>query len=139
MVKAARKVVVVCDSSKFDRRSLSQIMPLGAIHYLITDRSLPREAVDALLAHNIDVTLVSPSRKARSFTLRRSRVARARRVRQRSEWGELKARYMIADRAKVLKEQHASIVSRLRERDQAKAKAAYAGAHPLHSLVQVRE
>ncbi len=58
MVKAARKVVVVCDSSKFDRRSLSQIMPLSAIHYLITDRSLPREAVDALRAHNIDVTLV---------------------------------------------------------------------------------
>jgi DeoR family transcriptional regulator, aga operon transcriptional repressor len=58
MVKAARKVVVVCDSSKFNHRSLSRITPPGAIHYLITDRNLPSSAVDALRAHNIDVTLV---------------------------------------------------------------------------------
>jgi DeoR family transcriptional regulator of aga operon len=58
MVKAARKVVVVCDSSKFNHRSLSRITPPGAIHYLITDRNLPTSAVDALRAHNIDVTLV---------------------------------------------------------------------------------
>src|SRR6201994_4862931 len=58
MVKAARKVVVVCDSSKFNHRSLSRIIPAGAIHYLITDRNLPGAAVDALRAHNIDVTLV---------------------------------------------------------------------------------
>jgi DeoR/GlpR family transcriptional regulator of sugar metabolism len=30
MVKAARQVVVVCDSSKFSRRSLSRIVPPGA-------------------------------------------------------------------------------------------------------------
>jgi len=50
--------VVVCDSSKFNHRSLSRIMPPGAIHYLITDRNLPSAAVDALRTHNIDVTLV---------------------------------------------------------------------------------
>jgi DeoR family transcriptional regulator, aga operon transcriptional repressor len=37
---------------------LSRITPPGAIHYLITDRNLPTSAVDALRAHNIDVTLV---------------------------------------------------------------------------------
>ena len=58
MVKAARKVVVVCDSSKFNHRSLSRITPPGAINYLITDRNLPAAAVDALRAHNIHVTLV---------------------------------------------------------------------------------
>jgi DeoR family transcriptional regulator of aga operon len=58
MVKAARKVVVVCDSSKFNHRSLSRIMPASAIHYLITDRNLPSAAVEALRAHNIEVTLV---------------------------------------------------------------------------------
>jgi DeoR family transcriptional regulator, aga operon transcriptional repressor len=58
MVKAARKVVVVCDSSKFNHRSLSRIMPPSAIHYLITDRNLPSAAVDALRTQNIDVTLV---------------------------------------------------------------------------------
>jgi DeoR family transcriptional regulator, aga operon transcriptional repressor len=58
MVKAARKVVVVCDSSKFNHRSLSRIIPSDAIHYLITDRNLPSAAVDALRTQNIDVTLV---------------------------------------------------------------------------------
>jgi DeoR family transcriptional regulator of aga operon len=58
MVKASRKVVVVCDSSKFNHRSLSRIMPPDAIHYLITDRNLPSADVDALRAHNIEVTLV---------------------------------------------------------------------------------
>jgi DeoR family transcriptional regulator, aga operon transcriptional repressor len=58
MVRAAHKVVVVCDSSKFNHRSLSRIMPASAIHYLITDRNLPAAAADALRSHNIDVTLV---------------------------------------------------------------------------------
>ena len=58
MVKAARKVVAVCDSSKFNRRSLSRIAPPGAIHHVVTDRNLPNEAADALRAQNIAVTLV---------------------------------------------------------------------------------
>src|SRR5882757_1880146 len=45
MVKAARQVVAVCDSSKFNHRSLSRIVPPGAIHYLITDRNLPLASV----------------------------------------------------------------------------------------------
>jgi DeoR family transcriptional regulator of aga operon len=58
MVKAAQKVVAVCDSSKFSRRSLSRIVPPGAVHHVITDRNLPHEVADALRAQNIQVTLV---------------------------------------------------------------------------------
>src|SRR6201996_1617626 len=47
MVKAARHVVAVCDSSKFNRRSLSRIVPPGAIHHVITDQNLPREMEEA--------------------------------------------------------------------------------------------
>jgi DeoR family transcriptional regulator of aga operon len=58
MVKAASKVVVVCDSTKFHRRSLSKIVDLDLIHHVITDSGLPKETVEALNALNIEVTLV---------------------------------------------------------------------------------
>jgi DeoR family transcriptional regulator, aga operon transcriptional repressor len=58
MVKAARQVIAVCDSTKFSRRSLSRIVPPGAIHHVITDRNLPSEIAEALRAQNISVTLV---------------------------------------------------------------------------------
>jgi DeoR family transcriptional regulator, aga operon transcriptional repressor len=58
MVKAARQVVAVCDSSKFGRRSLSRIVPPGAIHHVITDQNLPKEIQDALRAMGIALTLV---------------------------------------------------------------------------------
>jgi DeoR family transcriptional regulator of aga operon len=58
MVKAARQVVAVCDSSKFGRRSLSRIVPPGAIHHVITDQNLPNEIQEALRAMGIGLTLV---------------------------------------------------------------------------------
>jgi DeoR family transcriptional regulator, aga operon transcriptional repressor len=58
MVKAARRVVAVCDSTKFGRRSLSRIVPPSAIHCVITDKGLPRATEEALRAQNIEVVLV---------------------------------------------------------------------------------
>jgi DeoR family transcriptional regulator, aga operon transcriptional repressor len=58
MVKAARQVVAVCDSSKFGRRSLSRIVPPGAIHHVITDQHLSRETEEALRSMGIALTLV---------------------------------------------------------------------------------
>jgi DeoR family transcriptional regulator of aga operon len=58
MVKAARRVVVVCDSTKFNRRSLSRIVPPSAVHCVITDRDLPAETAEALRVQNIEVVLV---------------------------------------------------------------------------------
>ena len=58
MVKAARKVVAVCDSTKFSRRSLSRIVSPAAIHQVITDKNVSQQIVEALQSHNIEVTLV---------------------------------------------------------------------------------
>ncbi len=58
MVNGATKVVAVCDSTKFDRRSLSRIVPASAIHHVITDVSLPKSVHEALQNLNIEVTLV---------------------------------------------------------------------------------
>jgi len=58
MVKAARRVVAVCDSTKFNRRSLSRIVPPSAIHCVITDRNLAQETAEVLRAQSIEVVLV---------------------------------------------------------------------------------
>ena len=40
MAESARRTVVVCDSSKFGRRSLSLILPTSAVHETITDKNI---------------------------------------------------------------------------------------------------
>jgi len=58
MVKAAKAIVVVCDSNKFNRRSLSKIVDASSIHHVITDSNLPKETTEALRNLNIKLTLV---------------------------------------------------------------------------------
>ena len=58
MVKASSMVVAVCDSTKFNRRSLSKIVDASAIHHVITDSDLPPETAEALRTLNIKLTLV---------------------------------------------------------------------------------
>jgi len=43
MIKVSREVIVVCDSSKFLRRSLAIISTISSIHYVITDNGIPPE------------------------------------------------------------------------------------------------
>jgi DeoR family transcriptional regulator, aga operon transcriptional repressor len=58
MVKAAKTIVAVCDSTKFNRRSLSKIVDATSIHHVITDNNLPKETAEALRNLNIKLTLV---------------------------------------------------------------------------------
>lgn len=58
MVKAAQKVVAVCDSSKFNRRSLSLIVGTSAIDHVITDSNLPADEIKAIREAGIEVTIV---------------------------------------------------------------------------------
>jgi DeoR family transcriptional regulator of aga operon len=58
MVKAATTVVVVCDSTKFNRRSLSKIVDASSIQHVITDSKLPEATADAIRDLNIKLTLV---------------------------------------------------------------------------------
>jgi DeoR family transcriptional regulator of aga operon len=58
MVRAASKVVAVCDSTKFNRRSLSKIVDATSIQHVITDRNLPEKTAEAIRSLNIELTLV---------------------------------------------------------------------------------
>jgi DeoR family transcriptional regulator, aga operon transcriptional repressor len=58
MAESARRTVVVCDSSKFGRRTLSLILPTSAVHETITDKNIPKQDLRALRAAHIEVTLV---------------------------------------------------------------------------------
>jgi len=58
MVQASRKVVAVCDSTKFSRRSLALIVPPSAVHTVITDRGISSHDEDALRNAGIEVVVV---------------------------------------------------------------------------------
>lgn len=58
MVKASSLVVAVCDSTKFNRRSLSKIVDATAIHHVITDAGLAPQTADSLRSAGITLTLV---------------------------------------------------------------------------------
>jgi DeoR family transcriptional regulator of aga operon len=58
MMDVAKLVVAVCDSSKFGRRTLSSIAPPSGVHYLITDRGIPKRDLAALKKSGVQVTLV---------------------------------------------------------------------------------
>ncbi len=58
MIRVAREVVVVADSSKFARRNLSLIAPLDSVHKIITDDGLAPAMVAALRARGLEVILV---------------------------------------------------------------------------------
>jgi len=58
MVNAARRVVAVCDSTKFSRRSLALIVPPAAIHAIITDDQLGDEDMETLKSAGIEVICV---------------------------------------------------------------------------------
>ena len=58
MVHAAKRVIAVCDSTKFNRRSLALIVPPKAIHTVITDDQLSDEDVETLKSAGIKVIRV---------------------------------------------------------------------------------
>jgi DeoR family transcriptional regulator of aga operon len=58
MVEITRRTIAVCDSSKFGHRSLCNIMPLTAVHEVITDKQIPKADLYALQEAGVKVTLV---------------------------------------------------------------------------------
>lgn len=58
-IEAAGRVVVLADHTKWGTRGLAKIAPLERADLVISDSALPREAVDVLESHDIDVTLVT--------------------------------------------------------------------------------
>ena len=58
MVAAARKVVAVCDSTKFGRSSMALIVPPAAIHTVITDKQILDSHAKTLRSAGIEVITV---------------------------------------------------------------------------------
>jgi len=58
MTESARRTVVVCDSSKFGRRSLALILPTSAVHETITDKNLSKHDRKSLREAHIEMRLV---------------------------------------------------------------------------------
>jgi len=58
MIDIARRVVAVCDSSKFGRRSLSLIAPTSVLQHTITDERIPPSDLRTLKKMGVEVTLV---------------------------------------------------------------------------------
>jgi len=57
MVEAARRTVLVCDSSKFGKRSLSMILPTSKIREIITDKGAPKNDLRFLREAGVAVKL----------------------------------------------------------------------------------
>ncbi|UTV29637.1 transcriptional repressor AgaR [Photobacterium atrarenae] len=58
MCDAAKEVIVVTDSSKFDKVSLHKIIPCDLINTLITDKNIPQDYLHALSGQGIKVITV---------------------------------------------------------------------------------
>jgi DeoR family transcriptional regulator of aga operon len=58
MARIAREKILVADSSKFGKRSLSRIIPLADIDVIVTDRALPVEMQNELRALDLKLLLV---------------------------------------------------------------------------------
>lgn len=58
MVKASKRIVVACDSTKFSRCSLALIVPPSAIHTVITDAQVPEQDVEALKNSGLELIIV---------------------------------------------------------------------------------
>ena len=58
MARIAKEKILVADSSKFGKRSLSRIIPLSEIDVIVTDRGLPTEIQNELRARDLKLVLV---------------------------------------------------------------------------------
>src|ERR1043166_3958103 len=58
MARIAKETILVADSSKFGKRSLSRIVPLSDIDVIITDRGLAAEMQTELRSHDLKLVLV---------------------------------------------------------------------------------
>ncbi|MGC1594821.1 MAG: hypothetical protein WA774_05645, partial [Candidatus Acidiferrales bacterium] len=58
MMENAKTTIIVCDSSKFGRRSLSFIAPTSSVHHTITDNKISAQHLRGLRAAHIKVMVV---------------------------------------------------------------------------------
>ena len=57
MIRSAKEVIAVVDSSKFGRTAFARIADIGDIHTVVTDRLPPEALARAFAAHNVRVVI----------------------------------------------------------------------------------
>jgi len=57
MVKAAREVYLLADSSKFEKKGFAKVCHISEIHTLVVDRGLPPEKLDEIAAMGVKIVL----------------------------------------------------------------------------------
>lgn len=60
VIEHTRKLIVLCDSSKFDRASYVTVGPVSLIDVLITDTGVNPEIVEQITAQGVEVVVVGP-------------------------------------------------------------------------------
>jgi len=55
MVKSAREVIMLLDSSKFGTVSLTRILDSSAVDVIVADENIPQEIYDRLSREGIDI------------------------------------------------------------------------------------
>lgn len=60
MCEVAERIIVVTDSSKFNRSSLHKIIDSPRIHTIIVDEGIPAESLEGLRKSGVEVVLVKP-------------------------------------------------------------------------------
>jgi len=57
MMRAAQKVIICVDHTKFGRKSLTRLCGLGQIDVLVTDANAPKDMVKEMRAQGLEVVL----------------------------------------------------------------------------------
>lgn len=57
MIQAGRQVIVVADRSKVGRRALAPLVPLDAVHVLVTDKDAPPDVLAGIASRGVQVLL----------------------------------------------------------------------------------
>ncbi len=60
MIAAAKRTIVLADASKFGHAAFAHIVPLSAVHILVTDAEPPAELARALVEAKVDTVVAGP-------------------------------------------------------------------------------
>jgi DeoR/GlpR family transcriptional regulator of sugar metabolism len=63
-IEQAERVIVLCDSSKFDHRSVSKVCDLGRAATLVTDSAPPAHLADALARAGVEILIAAAAETA---------------------------------------------------------------------------
>jgi DeoR family transcriptional regulator of aga operon len=58
MIESAQKIIILADSSKFNRKGFGKICDISEIHHIITDSGISSTLAQEIRDHGIQLTLV---------------------------------------------------------------------------------